>query len=505
MKLSDITTKEIAGDVIQELKSGRGISLPEVEKAKNGLDPFKHDVFDPIKRPDKIVKVDVEEGGTKVIEADNPEATTRREPVARIAVSLQKLIVKRAVSFLFGNDVELEAEPENDNQKLVLKALKRILYDVKSKSLNRRVARNLFSSTEVAELWYPVPVDKTNTGTGLMSRVKDLVNNLVGNKFHLNYGFKSKYKLRVSVFSPLLGDMLYPYFDDSGDMIAFSRGFSSVDNKEVKRDYFETYTDEEHWLWIKGENGFDVAEGYPKRIEIGKIPVIFANQAQLEWADVQVLIDRLEKLLSNFADTNDYHASPKIFVKGHVEGFSKKGEAGAIIEGDENSEATYLAWQHAPEAVKLEIDTLLRLIYTLTQTPDIAFDSVKGIGAVSGIALKLLFMDAHLKVEDKKEIFDEYMQRRINVIKAFISKFNTQLATDCDTLQIEPEITPYMIDDEKNNIDLLVAANGGKPVISQKRSVELANLSNDHEAEFAQIEKEAEKEKTLTLSEPTFA
>lgn len=51
--------------------------------------------------------------------------------------------------------------------------------------------------------------------------------------------------------------------------------------------------------------------------------------------------------------------------------------------------------------MKLEIDTLLRMIYTITQTPDISFDTVKGIGAVSGVALKLLFMDAHLKVQDK--------------------------------------------------------------------------------------------------------
>jgi hypothetical protein len=42
----------------------------------------------------------------------------------------------------------------------------------------------------------------------------------------MQYGFSSKYKLRCTVFSPLLGDTLYPVFDDSGDMVAFSREFS---------------------------------------------------------------------------------------------------------------------------------------------------------------------------------------------------------------------------------------------------------------------------------------
>ena len=80
----------------------------------------------------------------------------------------------------------------------------------------------------------------------------------------------------------------------------------------------------------------------------------------------------------------------------------------------------YVSWQQAPEAVKLEIETLLKLIYTITQTPDISFDAVKGLGAISGVALKLLFMDAHLKVQDKCEIFDDYLQRRVNVLLEYV-------------------------------------------------------------------------------------
>ena len=180
-----------------------------------------------------------------------------------------------------------------------------------------------------------------------------------------------------------------------------------------------------------------MVEGYPKKLTIGKIPIVYGHQELFETEDVDALIARLEKLLSNFADTNDYHASPKIFVKGALTGFSKKGEAGAIIEGEENSDAKYLAWQNAPESVRLEIETLLKFIYTISQTPDISFDSVKGLGALSGISLKLLFMDAHLKVQDKKEVFDEYLQRRVNVIKSYIGSFNLNLQNACEEMEIE--------------------------------------------------------------------
>jgi DNA-binding Xre family transcriptional regulator len=50
-----------------------------------------------------------------------------------------------------------------------------------------------------------------------------------------------------------------------------------------------------------------------------------------------------------------------------------RGESGAILQLEgENADAKYLSWEHAPESVKLEIETLLRMIYTITQMPDIS-------------------------------------------------------------------------------------------------------------------------------------
>lgn len=484
MKIEEVFNRESQSDIIAELKSKRYIEQPDESDSIKGLDPKKHDVFNKALRPDKKVKIDTDNDSpdAKTVvtsENGNPESGFRYEPVARIALALQKLIVKRAVAFIFGNKVGLNAETENDNQLAVLKAVKRVLYDVKEKSLNRKVARQIFSCTECAELWYPV--EKPNT----------------------TYGFPSKFKLRCAVFSPLLGDTLYPYFDESGDMVAFSREFSRVDNNKVKHDYFETYTDKAHFMWTLGGTGYELVEGYPKEIAIGKIPVVFGNQEQVEWSDVQILIDRLEKLLSNFADTNDYHAAPKIFVQGEVKGFSKKGESGAILEGEEGATAQYLSWQNAPESVKLEIETLLRMIHTISQTPDISFDSVKGLGAISGVALKLLFMDAHLKVADHQEVFDEYLQRRINVIKAYIGKFNTKLESDAESIQIEPEIIPYMIEDELTDITKWTTANGGKPVVSQKLSSKLAGLSKDPDADFEQMQSESDRANQFSFNEPT--
>lgn len=496
--------------VIAELKNGRGTSEPEIGTFEAQLDPTTHDVCDPVKRPDKKVKVDKPEDSGVILtvtQGVENEEVYRTEKVARIALAIQKLIVNRSVAFTFGNPVGLNAEPqEGTKEEDVLKAVRRVLFDTKSRTLNRRVAREIYSSTEAAELWYPVPVDKTKTGDTVAAKVKDALNNLVGNKYHTRYGFNSAYKLRVAIFSPLKGDKLYPYFDETGDMAAFSREFHIKDNAGVKFTYFETYTAEAHYMWRQANSAWEVVENYPKKNIIGKIPVIYGRQPQVEWEDVQGLIDRLEKLLSNFADTNDYHASPKIFTTGTILGFAKKGEAGAIIEGEEGATAQYLAWQNAPESVRLEIETLLRMIYTITQTPDISFDAVKGIGAISGIALKLLFMDAHLKVQDKMEIFDDYLQRRLSVVQAFLSVMNTKdgrFKQACQSLTIEPEIVPYMIEDERAKVDLLVAANGGKPVASQKTTVQQLGWVEDAEAEYELLKEEDTARSFMDFTEPT--
>ena len=481
MTIEEIFSQATASDVISKLKSCRFIPQPDVESAKKALNPKLHDINDPILRPDKRVKVDADndaDSAQKVITTDGEAVNFRTEKVARVALAIQKLIINRAVSFCFGNPPEYNATATTENEQGIVKALNRILYDVKSNSLNRKIARAIFGFKECAEYWYIV------------------------DKPHSKYGFKAQHKLRCAIFSPENGDTLYPYFDETGDMTAFSRSFSRKDNKGNAVDYFETFTDKEHWLWINSANGYEVAPNYPKPIAIGKIPVVYGHQPKFETEDVDKLIDRLETLLSNFADTNDYHASPKIFVTGQINGWSKKGESGSVIEGEDGATMQYVSWQSAPEAVKLEIETLLKMIYTITQTPDISFDAVKGLGAISGVALKLLFMDAHLKVQDKREIFDAYLQRRVNVILAYIGKMNTAWEKDCDTVVVEPELVPYMITNELDDLNYWLTANGNKAVISQEESVERAGISKDTAKTMKLLRDQATAENSFIIGEP---
>ena len=300
----------------------------------------------------------------------------------------------------------------------------------------------MMSNREVAEYWYTTADAET------------------GNR----YGFPSIIRIKCAIFAPEKGDTLYPYFDENGDLIAFSREYSTTRGGDANRKtqtFFETYTATATYRWSLNEKTMELAEGYPLPNPIGKIPIVYGEQEKVEWADVQTLIDRLEVLLSNFADTNDYHASPKILVTGQILSWAKKGESGAVIEMADGGNAQYLSWSQAPEAVKLEIDTLLRMIYTISQTPDISFENVKSLGGVSGVALELLFMDSHLKVQEKREIFDEYLQRRINIVKEYLAMMNgtnAQFVADCRNTIITAEIKPLTLSDKQTALNQITTA-----------------------------------------------
>lgn len=470
MDLKEILAKTTPAEQISALKSRRSVA-PNVEELKNQFEPKGHKINDKVSRPDKPIKEErtYTQGGVQKKEM----VTVRYEEVNRTAIALQKKIVNTAVNFLLANPVLISSQYDKGTDiEKVFKAVDNILTKNKINALNRSLARACFSYKEAAEYWYPVPTSEESN----------------------EYGIPSKFKLRCTIFSPDKGDELYPLFDDHGDMVAFSRQYYKDDAQGKEIAYFETYTATHFYKYEKRGGGQWEQIGQATNNPIGKIPIVYISQPSTEWEDVQPLIERLEKSLSNAGDTNDYHSSPKIFINGTLKGYAKKGESGAILEGEKDTKAEYLAWDHAPEGMKYEHSMLLKLIYSLTYTPDISFESVKGLGNISGIALKLLFMDAHLKCYDKIENFDTAFTRRYSILRSFVGNMSVKLKKAAEETSIKSKFTPFIIEDKKELVETLVTANGGKPIIGHKRSIELGGMANDHEEEFEDIQNQRREE-----------
>src|SRR5690606_11773903 len=102
---------------------------------------------------------------------------------------------------------------------------------------------------------------------------------------------------------------------------------------EDTTEYKDVYDDTNIHKYEKVEGGDWVSTGSVKH-GFSKIPLIYFPQDdyRTEWADVQSMIDRLEELISNFADSNDYNGSPILVARGMIKSFSAKGERGKVLE-----------------------------------------------------------------------------------------------------------------------------------------------------------------------------
>ena len=74
------------------------------------------------------------------------------------------------------------------------------------------------------------------------------------------------------------------------------------------------------------------------------------------------------------------------------------------------------------------------------------------------------------------------------------------IAADIDALKAEIIITPFTISDEKDDINNLMTANGGKPLMSQRESIERYGQSDDVDKTLKEI-KEEEMYDNLEMTE----
>ncbi len=469
MNFNDLLASNDADKIIAGVKAVKAEFNVTKEEAKSQYHVLEHDVFDTQKRPDKIVKRDSGEkdGEGNIIYVSQPV------PVSRVALPVQDLIVERRVGFMLSDPVTTEATFQKDDEKSKSLAdmVDKIQADNKMEYRNKEIARRLMSEMEVAELWYLVPTGEADP----------------------------KYTLKVRIISPELLDSLYPVYDETDDMVAFGRGYKLKEN-ETEVEHFDLFTPDYEYKyilvdkkWILDElsdaEGANIPNPIPNQVK--KIMVIYHSQNQPEWTKVQAMISRFEELYSNHADMNDYFGSPILAVAGEILGFAQKGEQGKILQMDENAKANYLALSSPPESIKMEIDNLKESVYTMSQTPNITFEQMKGLNAFSGIAMKLMFMDCHMAVRNKEEIFGIGLQRRLNLIKATIATVIVpSLAQIAKTVQLRPVIHPYLPENMTELIEnLSVAYTGG--IMSRETAVEQNPLVADPTAEMDRMKQDA--------------
>lgn len=449
-----------AETIIAALKE-KSIIVP-VWSGRYGLiqqfDPTKHPVMNKQKYPDIVSDEGI-------------------EYVTRITCDLQRLATKRMTELVTGIPVKRVYKPENDRQKEIASYIESIYKRNRIDSVNNERCNMLFAGCEVLTLWYAI----------------DERNNL--------YGFNSPLKLRCRNFSPMLGDDLYPLFDEYGDMIAMSVGYTRKKGRKTVQ-YFDTYTSDKHIKWSNENGSWQEVEN--EDITLGKIPGIYTWRPTPIWEDTSKTVYEIEWALSRNGNYLRQNSKP-LFVVFADEAISYGDEKSpnkefrSIMQYPKGSTAQYITWQQAVENLKYYVGELRSLFFTQLQLPDWSYEKMSQ-QALSGESRKQMFIDAQLKVKDESGRLIEFFDREMNVIKAFLKvMLGEQFHKDIDALKVEMIITPFAITDEKDTINNLMAANGGEPIMSQRESIELFGHSDDVDKTLKEIAEQRKKD----IFEPT--
>ena len=330
------------------------------------------------------------------------------------------------------------------------------------------------SEQECAEYWYVTKDD------GFWSKLKAKVGNLFGKSV-------PQYKLRSVLWSPFRGDKLYPFFDDAGDMVAFSREYKKKDLDDMEITCFMTITKDVVYKW-ESDKGWK--EETPFKHGFKKIPVMYCYRSEAYCEKIKTIRVRLEKLLSSYADCIDYHFFPILKLFGDVEKFFGEFRNRVVQLTGQGADAAYLTWNQASDPVKVELETYFNQAYALTNTPRISFDQLKGSGnALSGVSFRYVFMGAHMSVENHSEVIGDFMQRRVNFLISALGSINTNFESASQTIDVDVEIQPYMIDSIDDKVQTAVSAVAGN-IWSRREGILFAGNVERIDEELKEIEED---------------
>ena len=412
-------------------------------------DPRMHPVMDKARYPDIV----------------GSDGVTR---VTRIACDLQRLAVKRMTELVCGVPVKRVYKAENDRQSEVAAYMEAIYDRNRIDSVNIERCNMLFAGCEVVTLWYAVAQPNND------------------------YGFSSPLKMRCRNFSPMLGDNLYPLFDEYGDMIALSVGYRrKVNGKDVQ--YFDCYTADRHIKWSTAKGQWTEEEH--ELTTVGKIPAVYAWRPAPVWEQSSPIVYEIEWSLSRNGNYLRENSKPLFVVfADEAIAYGDEGDVDkefkAVMQYPKGSTAQYITWQQAVDNLKFYVNELRSLFFTQLQLPDWSYEKMSSI-ALSGESRKQLFIDAQMKVKDESGRLLEFFDREVNVVKAFLKiALGEGYAADIDALKVETVITPFTINDESDTVNRLVAATGGKPIMSQREAIRELGRSDDPDQTIREIAEE---------------
>lgn len=305
--------------------------------------------------------------------------------------------------------------------------------------------------------------------------------------YHI-YDDNGKPGVKVLVISKSKGYTLRPLFDQYENLIAFGYGYNLKEgNRTVE--HFDIETPSYIFRCKKANIGWEVT---PLVNPSGKINVIYYKQDKA-WYGTQPRCDREEHIDSKAADTNNYFADPKLKATADViQSLAEADTAGEVIQmnSKDNSSVEYLVPPEYSSMKDSEKKDLNNSILFDSFTPDFSFENMKGMGTLSGEALKRAMTLGYIKRDNLKEIYDILVDREKNLILAIMMNVtHIHLREQLAKMNITHEFAePFNEDKEKQWASIGKLYSDG--IISLDLAVTMLALTDAPQEEIERIKNE---------------
>ena len=411
----------------------------EVAEALKEYDPEAHEVN---RRPNKIRR-------------DKKPYYTEKLPRGR-----QKYINEVELFFLLGQPIIWKATSEGTDN--AFQAFSQFLQDTRFNSTIREAKRLAGSETECAKV------------------------------YHI-YREGNEPRVKAKVIARSNGYTLRPLFDQWDNLVAFGYGYYLNENG-TSVEHFDIETPGIIYRCRLGRTGWEVL---PISNPTGKINVIYYRQEKA-WAGIQRRIDREEFVDSKAADTNNYFADPELKATADVIGSMTGGGTEMVGEvltmtDKERSSVEYLAPPEYSSMKDSEKKDLAQSILFDTFTPDFSYENMKGMGTLSGEAMRRAMALGYMKRDNLKETYDELVDREKNLILAIMRNVtHIELSGELSRLELSHEFAEPFSEDKGtriNNITTLYRAG----LMSLETAIEMLAFTDKTDEEIQRILKEKEE------------
>lgn len=407
------------------------------------------------------------EGEQDILKRIHPVDPSKNDKLNKLVLNLSKKIVNFHADYMFSNNFELINNSENLQAEFDL-----FIETWETDKLNSfylELAKELFAYSEVAEFVY-------NKNGSINHDIISVTNN----KIFVN-------------------------FNEKGDLDLFIRQYST--NEFIANQIVEVLRCELYFTNKCIFTQYNESKCIFEEIEGGytykKMPIVYYSIKEPIYWSQKSLLDRYNLINSIESDVIDCYSYPILILIGYLNNFDANGynkndgstlldyfKSGIpkIMHFDNSSgntpEVKYLQQDGGNEWYESEVNKIKNSILYLSSVANISFENLKNLSNLSGVALKLMFLDADLYNKGLRSAFF-HLSRSINLHKSVLSEIegNNQI----NSLNIKVEFKSPIPDNINDVIDAIVTAkNSG--ILSTERAVEINPFVNNITTELERLE-----------------